>query len=219
MHDYLPMVDGKPPFRCAACHKGFFKKSHLHDHLYGRIKGKSLIHEICRKGVSEVSELNDYFRKYMITKAWECDIAFFDESDLIEHCSVHSNKKTYVCEPCFRIFTNKGSLCVHIATHYKKLPTLFSERQFICQFCKERFSCKSHLLHHIALICDKIEKQKYLYIVCKLCGEVFDDKESFSAHNREDHTLFYCELCDIQFTLKKNLIKHRWKFHKIPKYM
>lgn len=91
----------KPKFICGACNERFYIKSYLDDHLYSHIKGKSLINEVCCKGFSEISELNEYFRNYMIKNSRTCDTCsttFFAKSDLNEHPSVCTS--SYVCEPC-----------------------------------------------------------------------------------------------------------------------
>ena len=152
--------------------------------------------------------------------------------------SSHSHKEPntkHVCSECNKKFASKINLKIHIRTHTKEKP-------YKCMKCNILFSQASGLSTH-KLACNDIrevpctlflkkfrnesEKNRHIKTVhmkqrnfkCKLCRKAFSDLTPLKYHIKSAHgdgsDLFQCNICNKTITTKRNLIKHKNKFHKV----
>ncbi|KAF7285674.1 uncharacterized protein LOC143196456 isoform X2 [Rhynchophorus ferrugineus] len=147
----------KKPFSCTVCERTFHRKDHLKNHIKVHSPTKKLYE--CEKADCNkqyTSQLS--FRKHLAVHAAEegnltCQICleiFEKKEDILHHLKVHAgsrtvkspNEKKYVCDHCDRRFFTKKDVRRHLVVHT-------GMRDFLCQFCPQRFGRKDHLVRHI----------------------------------------------------------------------
>ena len=184
---------------------------------------------------SSVTSLLHYKRsKHPRTKMIEkCNICH-QTVNISSHSHKEPNTK-HVCSECNKKFASKINLKIHIRTHTKEKP-------YKCMKCNILFSQASGLSTH-KLACNDIrevpctlflkkfrnesEKNRHIKTVhmkqrnfkCKLCRKAFSDLTPLKYHIKSAHgdgsDLFQCNICNKTITTKRNLIKHKNKFHKV----
>lgn len=110
--------------------------------------------EGCRKEYNSVLS----FRKHMAVHSAEegglecamCGRSFATRDEILYHLKVHAGSRTvkspsekkFQCEHCERRFFTRKDVKRHLVVHTGK-------RDFLCQFCPQRFGRKDHLVRHI----------------------------------------------------------------------
>ncbi|XP_075210897.1 uncharacterized protein LOC142318216 [Lycorma delicatula] len=142
---------------CPICEKTFHRKDHLKNHAKVHNPVKSL-YACERPGCGkEYSSLLNY-RKHVAVHAAEdgnlectmCGLKFSTKEEIIFHLKVHAGSRTvkteqdrkYRCDWCNRSFFTGKDVRRHMVVHTKK-------RDFLCQYCPQRFGRKDHLVRHI----------------------------------------------------------------------
>ncbi|XP_018334019.1 zinc finger protein 577-like [Agrilus planipennis] len=147
----------RKPFSCSVCDRTFHRKDHLKNHI--KVHSPSKKHYICEKAdcKKEYTSLLS-FKKHMAVHAAEegslvCQVCFqsFETKDeILYHLKVHAgsrtvknpNEKKFTCDYCDRKFFTRKDVRRHLVVHT-------GMRDFLCQFCPQRFGRKDHLVRHI----------------------------------------------------------------------
>lgn len=147
----------RKPFSCQVCERTFHRKDHLKNHIKVHSPSKKVY--ICARPdcKKEYTSLMSY-RKHQALHAaeegsLECQICFntFETKDeILYHLKIHAgsrtvknpNEKKFTCEHCGRKFFTKKDVRRHLVVHT-------GMRDFLCQFCPQRFGRKDHLVRHI----------------------------------------------------------------------
>ena len=79
--------------------------------------------------------------------------------------------KRYTCSDCDKIFTNLGSLKLHVKIHTR-------EKLFTCDQCNKEFTQKGHLTEHM-----RVHTGVRPY-ACKVCNKMFTCSSNLSKHSR-----------------------------------
>ena len=94
----------KISLKCGFCDKEFCEKLLLNDHIYSHIKGKALIKQICTKGFSDISELNEYFmckrQQSSLPNIFCCEVCNEEISDMShfnQHIFNQSKRHQFQC--------------------------------------------------------------------------------------------------------------------------
>lgn len=145
---------GERPFECPSCERRFHRKDHLKTHLQIHDPNKAL-HScaLCGKKYSSVLS----FRKHSALHAAEagdpvcrlCGAAFARREDVMLHLKVHSGSRVvktpterrFKCDRCDRSFFTRKDVKRHMVVHT-------GQRNFVCQFCPQKFGRKDHLVRH-----------------------------------------------------------------------
>ncbi|XP_065331908.1 zinc finger protein PLAG1-like [Cloeon dipterum] len=143
--------------QCQFCERSFHRKDHLKNHSKVHNPDKKVYRcdkEGCRKEYNSVLS----FRKHMAVHSAEegglecamCGRSFGTREEILYHLKVHAGSRTvkspsekkFQCEHCERRFFTRKDVKRHLVVHTGK-------RDFLCQFCPQRFGRKDHLVRHI----------------------------------------------------------------------
>ncbi|XP_066999202.2 uncharacterized protein [Anabrus simplex] len=144
-------------YRCTVCERTFHRKDHLKNHVKVHSPVKKTFH--CeREGCSKEYSSFLSFRKHVAVHAAEegnleckmCGKTFATKEEIVYHLKVHAGSRTvknpsdkkYRCDHCERKFFTRKDVRRHLVVHTGK-------RDFLCQFCPQRFGRKDHLVRHI----------------------------------------------------------------------
>ncbi|KAJ8869128.1 hypothetical protein PR048_030696 [Dryococelus australis] len=144
-------------FHCTICDRTFHRKDHLKNHVKVHSPVKRTFRcekEGCGKEYSSFLS----FRKHLAVHAAEegnleckmCGKNFSTKEEIVYHLKVHAGSRTvknpsdkkYHCDHCDRKFFTRKDVRRHLVVHTGK-------RDFLCQFCPQRFGRKDHLVRHI----------------------------------------------------------------------
>lgn len=147
----------RKPFSCTVCERTFHRKDHLKNHIKVHSPSKKVY--ICDKVncKKEYTSVLSYRKHQAIHAAEEgnlvcqiCSDQFQTKDDILYHLKVHAGSRTvksphekkFVCDQCGRRFFTKKDVRRHLVVHT-------GLREFLCQFCPQRFGRKDHLVRHI----------------------------------------------------------------------
>ncbi|KAF5275046.1 hypothetical protein FQA39_LY06983 [Lamprigera yunnana] len=147
----------RKPFSCSVCERTFHRKDHLKNHI--KVHSPSKKHYVCEKRNcnKEYTSLLS-FKKHTALHAaeegsLECQIClktFQSKDEILYHLKIHAgsravknpNEKKFTCDHCDRKFFTRKDVRRHLVVHT-------GMRDFLCQFCPQRFGRKDHLVRHI----------------------------------------------------------------------
>lgn len=161
-----------------------------------------------------------------------CSSIFTSKQDLMMHLKLkHAQLAGFVCGICLHQCSSLMNLKSHLETCTQQNPI---NNKYVCQVCQygdENFKwLENHVLVHEFLqeACKKRmkmfdpedyidinENTCYKGLSCTECGldEFFSFKE-FSAHRRNNHNIFHCDLCNKFYGRNSHLWKHVNRLHK-----
>ena len=146
---------GEKRHACPYCQKSFSRKDHLKNHLRIHDPNKELYK--CGQCGKEYASPFAYKTHLAIHSAEDgnltcgvCKEEFQDKETLLAHLKVHagarsikdSGEKTQQCPSCDKMFFTKKDVKRHMVVHTK-------DRDFLCQFCPQRFGRRDHLVRHL----------------------------------------------------------------------
>ncbi|KRT85928.1 zinc finger protein [Oryctes borbonicus] len=147
----------KKPFSCTVCERTFHRKDHLNNHVKVHSPSKKV--HICEKPdcKKEYTSSLSYKKHLALHEAeegnLECQIClrkFDTKSEIMYHLKIHAgsrsvkspDEKKFTCDHCDRKFFTRKDVRRHLVVHT-------GMRDFLCQFCPQRFGRKDHLVRHI----------------------------------------------------------------------
>ncbi|XP_032817694.2 zinc finger protein PLAG1-like [Petromyzon marinus] len=139
--------------KCPHCEKMFHRKDHLKNHLQTHNPNK-LAYKCEECGKKYNTKLG--FRRHVALHAAAsgdltcrvCSAQLESTPTLLEHLKTHASKpsaglkeKRHTCEQCERRFYTRKDVRRHMVVHTGR-------KDFVCQFCSQRFGRKDHLTRH-----------------------------------------------------------------------
>ncbi|XP_048866900.1 zinc finger protein PLAG1 isoform X1 [Brienomyrus brachyistius] len=140
--------------KCNYCEKMFHRKDHLKNHLHTHDPNKEAFScEECGKSYN--TKLG--FRRHQALHSANagdltcrvCLQTFPSTAELLEHLKSHAGKssggakeKKHQCEHCDRRFYTRKDVRRHMVVHTGR-------KDFLCQYCAQRFGRKDHLTRHV----------------------------------------------------------------------
>ena len=142
--------------KCPYCDKSFNRKDHLKNHMITHDPNKKVWKcDICNKEYSYSFSYRTHMAFHAANRGETltcgiCKKRFERKEDLLFHLKVHtgartaknSTEKTHQCFECPKKFFTRKDVKRHMITHTKR-------KDFLCQFCPQRFGRKDHLTRHL----------------------------------------------------------------------
>lgn len=144
-------------YRCTVCDRTFHRKDHLKNHskVHSPVKRRfKCDRSDCNKEYSSILS----YRKHMAVHSaqegnLECKICgkkCETKEDTLNHLKIHAGSRSlktpadrkYRCDQCDRSFFTGKDVRRHLVVHTGR-------RDFLCQYCPQRFGRKDHLTRHI----------------------------------------------------------------------
>ncbi|CAG9859489.1 unnamed protein product [Phyllotreta striolata] len=145
----------RKPFSCTVCDRTFHRKDHLKNHVKVHSPQKDVY--VCDNCKKQYTSLLSY-RKHLALHAAEegnltcqiCQLVFESKEKILFHLKIHAgsrtvknpNEKKFKCDECGRRFFTRKDVRRHNVVHT-------GMRDFLCQYCPQRFGRKDHLVRHI----------------------------------------------------------------------
>lgn len=144
-------------YHCTICDRTFHRKDHLKNHakVHNPIKRTLLCDRPgCTKEYSSVLSYRKHIALHSVEEGFLdckiCNKVFESKDELLYHLKIHSGSrviktpadKKYRCNFCDRSFYTGKDVRRHLVVHT-------GLRDFLCQFCPQRFGRKDHLTRHI----------------------------------------------------------------------
>nr|CAI5864507.1 unnamed protein product [Callosobruchus analis] len=165
-------------FSCHSCHRFFSSQDRLNRHQQSHSGSCPFKCEQCKKTFTSKFKLVRHALIHSDRRPFSCSVCdrtFHRKDHLKNHIKVHSpQKETYTCnqEGCKKQYTSYLSYRKHLAVHAAESGNLTCQicfessfttkedilyhlkihagmRDFLCQFCPQRFGRKDHLVRHI----------------------------------------------------------------------
>ncbi|KAG7157415.1 uncharacterized protein LOC121880066 [Homarus americanus] len=130
---------------CEHCNKMFYYHVPYRSHLLYAHGEKKIVCETCGDKFFTISKLNTHINAvHRSAQSWtcdECESKFTTYTAYRHHMNVKHLKVQHPCEYCDAQFRKKSSLMFHLWKH----------SVYICQLCRERFSCNDDLRTHMSV--------------------------------------------------------------------
>ncbi|XP_067398336.1 zinc finger protein PLAGL1 [Emydura macquarii macquarii] len=140
--------------QCGHCERTFHRKDHLKNHLQTHDPNKMAFKcEDCGKKYNTKLGYKRHLALHAATRGdficRVCSQEFGDTEVLLEHLKTHTGKpasstkeKKHKCDHCERYFYTRKDVRRHMVVHT-------GCKDFLCQFCAQRFGRKDHLTRHM----------------------------------------------------------------------
>lgn len=144
-------------FVCQICDRTFLRNDHLKNHYKVHDPQKKMYKcpkENCAKEYSSLMSHKKHMAYHSVEdgdlKCSICSVKYETKEEILFHLKSHSGSrlfksqsdKKFKCQFCDRLFLTRKDVTRHLVVHT-------GERDFLCQFCPQRFGRKDHLVRHI----------------------------------------------------------------------
>lgn len=186
-----------------SCGKQFADKWGLERHQQRHILNKHIICPQCSRSYSTISDLNQHEKVVhqepsFSCKVQECKKKFATLQRLLDHETVHSTIRNFICEYCAADFKSENALARH-----QRLHTI-TTREYKCDFqgCSSSFKTAKSLKEH-----QKLHKQGPKQFHCDFlnCGKSFNTKKALREHGikHDESRPFKCNFKDCALSFKQ----------------
>ena len=96
----------------------------------------------CHKTFDKIYELKVHLQQHagkdaIICKNFKCNEVFFSKEELEEHLLIHDQNKSFECQVCSKLFSNKAELSSHAATHTGNMISYnFTQKHYVFMIVK-----------------------------------------------------------------------------------
>ena len=204
----------KPRKQCPKCDKSFQNNNLLKDHIDVVHEGKiPYVCPHCGKGFKSGKGLTGHIAIHEGMKKFLCSLcpsSFLTETALKRHVREihHEGPKAYLCTLCGKSFATGNRLNHHIKIIHEK--SLDEVRIRICNLCQEEFKSRYELNNHKLRVHEGVEP-----LICPHCPMGFARSINLGHHLKNVHTSpkFDCDQCDSKFKTQGHLKAHIFNVH------
>ena len=134
------------------------------------------------------------------------------EQDYSPNNSVHE-KKNFRCPFCFKNFSCKDELNIHLSEVHEKKE--IEKNKLQCPLCPTKFIFKGELNRHLSKVHEgkKLPIKKKNKFSCHICSRLFKTQFDVYKHVSRVHQEFKCSICFKVFGEKATLIRHSSYVH------
>ncbi|XP_050430855.1 zinc finger protein 761-like [Adelges cooleyi] len=171
-------------FQCNYCHKSYNTKRQIELHIVQ--DHKSTLNNISLQKPQQRKRFTEEFK------------SFSQKGNLKIHNRLHTEKKSYKCSICLKLFSLICNLKQHQRVHT-------GEKPYKCDVCLKSFLSKIELVRH-----KRIHTGEKPY-TCNICFKSFSNNSNIKTHKRV-HTAekpYKCDVCLKTFSLNNNLKTHK----------
>jgi len=117
----------------------------------------------------------------------------------LKRCDQMLKNKDLECKVCFKVFSNRSKLKIHIKNHEGKLD-------FACHVCDRKFATNYALNKHLMVHEKSFE--------CQHCKKMFARKDNLDSHIKRNHEVnniildYICSYCQKTFNSSDELMSH-----------
>lgn len=160
---------------CSKCSKVFCRNENLKTHICN--SSNQFECSICKKPYLQ----RKYLNRHMETKHSNklscntCEKTFNSNKEKSKHdCGVRTEKQTFSCIICNKIFIQETTLKKHMKSHLS-LPVKEHNKEFVCETCGKIFYDKKVLMQH-----NTAHQERNFE--CNICGKKFGRREVLNNH-------------------------------------
>ncbi|XP_041471561.1 zinc finger protein 585B-like [Lytechinus variegatus] len=208
---HVPLVREKV-HECSYCHKKFFCKAHLQEHVMIHTGERLYLCDKCGKGFCTKGNFKRHTcripeKKQIPQRHYRYEGSF--KKFLKKHVSTHSENSAFQCLKCGLEFITNDDLDKHsCSTSGKSIPPV-REKVHECSYCHKKFFRKTHLQEHIMIHTGERPFK------CAYCGKGFITKCNFKRHTCKNpetgqisQKYYECSSCPSKFSRKADLQEH-----------
>lgn len=216
---------GEKAFECTICLKQYTTKSNLkiHEQLHHRNQERTFACSYCTGRFHTKSDLKKHERKHAggtrknvsrNLRTYQCYVCAFTTKKkdlLVEHFIKHTDRNSFKCDFCFKIFLQESSLRRHLKMHRHEKP-------FQCNICLKMFWRDDELQSHMR----RIHTRERPFKCTELCSRTFYDQADLDEHEKQHAEgkirnvpiklrSYQCYVCKCAIKKRQSLIFHLMK--------
>lgn len=197
---HLPDTDPRRYLPCPLCYVKFKTYSQLYRHMnIHKENPTTLTCYHCQKQYKVKHQLSEHIRSHFGIKPFKCAYctkAFSASSNKHAHEKTHQHQ----CRVCNKTFATYNSLRSHRKQHA-------DAKHYNCSDCEKKFTSKHKFEIH--------KRENHLpdtdprrYFPCEQCDVKCKKYKQLNTHRQLHRGPLTCDCCQIQFTLKSQLLAH-----------
>lgn len=192
-------------YTCEHCKKKFKYELYLKKHIREEHSERTFKCNLCEFTAKQRSLLKKHSCSQIAVTVFVCNIctgSFKSKAGLEKHMMCkHTEKPTYECLDCHRIFKSIGIL----NTHKKQMH---STEMHVCDSCGKSFKCERYLKNHYETK-HSLTPRSYK---CDVCNMSLKSKSSLAKHHQNMHSneehRYVCDQCSQTFKHKETYMHH-----------
>ena len=165
--------------------------------------------EVCEKSLNGIRTLRGHMRQVHNRRGWhacdQCSLSYPTKVKLDHHVKMIHGEPDYQCDICKKKFKFKRLFDIHVANDMHD-----KNGNWHCEVCGYITKSRGQLNVH-----RKIVHENEKLFKCEKCPAAYNDTGNLEMHiaNIHDGVKYKCELCNKFFTLKKNVARHKKRWH------
>ena len=225
---------GEKPYKCPMCVKAFRESGSLTNHMRVHAMGQEMMLQcstLCNSSFTDSNTLHTHnclARSSSTTDEWkpdenvtfQCDVSSKQLTSSYDLDSTtgttHSTEKPHKCCVCDKVFSQSGTLKIHMRVHT-------GEKPYTCLLCDKRFTQNSSLQTH-NLTCkyrvrsdtaDELKQDRQVKSECPVCSKQFIKSSDLVRHSRihSGEKPYKCSVCSKTFRQSSAMQQHRRRMH------